>query len=133
MLAPTMSPRPLALVPLLLSAACAAQPRAAKAPGYVAIYRWQVKPGCEAEVGAAWRVEAERYRARYGSCGARLHREDDGTFLSTAFWPSRQAWATAPRPIDAPEAEATLNRCITAKVEELHLVPVEDVAAPTCE
>lgn len=114
---------------LLLLAGCAA---AQRPPGFVAIYRWQVKPGCEGEVRAAWRAEAERYRAKYRSCGARLHREDDGTFVSTAFWKSREAWASAPRPIDLPEAEATLDRCIVAKVEELHLAPVEDVASGTC-
>jgi len=120
----------LRFAPLLL-AACAASH--ATQPGFVAVYRWQVKPGCEEAVEAAWRAEAERYRAKYGSCGARLHREDDGTFVSTAFWRSRDAWSSAPRPIDAPEAEATLNRYITAKVEELHLTPVVDVAAPTCK
>lgn len=119
--------RPLALL-LALGTGCAAH--AARAPGFVAIYRWQLKPGCEDAARAAWRVEAERYRARYGSCGARLHRADDGTFVATAFWRSREAWAAAPRPIDAPEAEATLNACIVQKVEELHLVPVEDVAEP---
>jgi hypothetical protein len=99
----------------------------------VAIYRWRVKPDCEDRVRAAWRAEAERYRTRYGSCGARLHRADDGSLVSTAFWRSREAWASVPRPIDLPEAEATLNACITEKVEELDLVPVEDVALATCE
>ncbi len=117
---------------LLLTASCTTVRAAHSPPGFVAIYRWEIKPGCEDAVRAAWRVEAERYRARYQSCGARLHREDDGTFVSTAFWPTRDAWASAPRPIDTPEAEAVLNRCIVSKVFELHLAPVEDVASPTC-
>jgi hypothetical protein len=122
----------LLLAAVVLGTGCASATPALRPPGFVAIYRWSVKSGCEASVQSAWRLEAERYRARYGSCGARLHREEDGTFVSTAFWASRAAWAAAPRPIDLPSAESTLNACIVAKVEELHLTPVEDVAAPTC-
>jgi len=117
----------------LLCAGCTAVTPAVRAPpGFVAIYRWTIKDGCENAVRAAWRVEAERYRARYASCGARLHREADGTLVSTAFWPSREQWAAAPRPVDTPDAEDALNRCIVSKVEELHLTPLEDVAAPAC-
>ena len=116
---------------LLLSAAgCATR---GPPPGYVAIHRWQVKPGCEDVVREAWRAEAARYRDRYGSCGARLHRAGDGTLVATAFWRTRADADRAPRPIDAPGAEAALNRCLVAEVESLQLETLEDLSDLRCE
>jgi hypothetical protein len=114
-----------ALLLTLLAGCAAAPPR----PGFVAIYRWRVNPGCEAAFTAAWHAEAERYRDTWGSAGARLHRADDGSFVATAFWPSRDAWAHAPRPLDLPQAEAVLDRCVAERGEALHLGPVDDVPA----
>ncbi len=104
---------------------CATAPRP---PNYVAIYRWQVKPECHDAFVAAWQAEAERYRDRYGSLGSRLHQAEDGSFVATAFWESERAWSSAPRPLDLPEAESVLNRCIEAKLDELHLTVERDVA-----
>jgi len=114
----------LALV--LLLADCS---RAVPAPAFVSIYRWQVARGCEPDFVRAWQAEAERYRDRYGSRGSRMHRAEDGTFVATAFWASKEAWAAAPRPLDLPSAEAVLNRCIEARVSELHLDVVDDIEA----
>ena len=60
---------------------------------FVAVYRWHVRPGCEARFVAAWEAETLRFRARWGSHGTRLFRADDGTFVATALWPS---WAAPP-------------------------------------
>lgn len=104
--------------------ACATAPRR---PGFVAIYRWQVKPECQEAFVSAWTAEAERYRDRYGSLGSRLQRAEDGTYVATAFWESARAWSSVPRPLDLPAADAVLNRCIESKVEELHLSVASDV------
>jgi hypothetical protein len=90
-----------------------------------------LKPGCDREVLDAWHQEASRYRDRYGSLGSRLHQSEDGSWVATAFWSSRQAWAAAPRPLDLPVAEQVLNRCIESKVEELHLTVEDDVPPGT--
>jgi hypothetical protein len=120
-----MPARSLSLALVLAFSACAT---ALRPPGYVAVYRWQVKAECRGAFVAAWQAEAERYRDRYGSLGSRLHQAEDGTFVATAFWESEEAWSRAPRPLDLPEAESVLNRCVEAKVEELHLQVARDVA-----
>ena len=110
----------------LVSACATASPT----PQFVAIYRWQVKPGCETEFVAAWSAEAARYHVQYGSLGSRLHRDEDGTYLATAFWASAKAWSSAPRPLDLPASEEVLKRCIEAKLDERHLTVVGDVSGP---
>src|SRR5690606_1331589 len=57
------------------------------------IYRWTVKPGLDAEFRAGWLRGTQAIHARCGSFGARLHRTDDGTYVSYAVWPDHAARA----------------------------------------
>ena len=54
------------------------------------LYRWSVKPGMEAEFRAGWLRGTRAIHARCGSFGARLHKKDDGTFVSYAVWPDEE-------------------------------------------
>lgn len=56
-----------------------------------AVYRWRVKPGMEAEFEDAWRSGTRAIHDRCGSFGARLHRAEDGSYVSYALWPSEEA------------------------------------------
>jgi heme-degrading monooxygenase HmoA len=62
---------------------------------FVAAYRWSVRPGKEAQFRAAWRRGTALIRAKYGSLGSRLHRDDAGHFIGVAEWPDRETWQRA--------------------------------------
>jgi len=65
---------------------------------FVAAYWWKVKPGKEEQFRAAWRRGTELIRAKYGSLGSRLHREngpDGPRFIGVAEWPDRATWQAA--------------------------------------
>jgi quinol monooxygenase YgiN len=84
---------------------------------FVAVYRWRVKPGREAEFRAAWVAVAEATFRAYGSLGSRLHRDADGAWVAYAQWPSREAWEAAWKkgePAD-PAATATMRDCVEAE------------------
>jgi quinol monooxygenase YgiN len=83
---------------------------------FVALYRWRVKPGREAEFRAAWVAVTEATYRTYGSLGSRLHRDADGAWVAYAQWPSRAAWEAAwtqGKPAD-PAATATMRDCVEA-------------------
>lgn len=62
---------------------------------FVAVYRWRVHVGKEAQFRAAWRRGTELITARYGSYGSRLHRDGDGSFIGYAEWPDEATWQKA--------------------------------------
>lgn len=55
---------------------------------FVAIYRWRIKPGQEAAFEQGWERTSIEVRSMHGSLGSRLHRSDDGTYMSYARWNS---------------------------------------------
>ncbi len=65
---------------------------------FVVAYRWTVHRGKEDQFRTAWRRGTELIRARYGSLGSRLHREDGPggpRFVGIAEWPDRATWQAA--------------------------------------
>ena len=48
---------------------------------FVAAYWWKVHPGKEDQFRSAWRRGTALIRAKYGSLGSRLHRDDQGRFI----------------------------------------------------
>lgn len=65
---------------------------------FVVAYRWTVHRGKEEQFRAAWRRGTELIRARYGSLGSRLHREEGSgrpRFVGIAEWPDRATWQAA--------------------------------------
>jgi hypothetical protein len=95
---------------------------------FVAVYRWRIRPDCEDRFRAAWQAETLVFRDTWGSYGTRLSRDDDGTWVALAFWPTRAQWIAAhrqPLPLSGPEA--TLAECIVVKEQELHLEASDDL------
>lgn len=80
----------------------------AASDAFMAVYRWRVRPGCEARFQAAWRAAILASRSTWGSYGRWLTRTDDGAWVALAFWPSRARWAEAHRePLQLAGPEAT--------------------------
>ena len=62
---------------------------------FVAVYSFNVKPGMEEQFQQAWAVRTREIIEASGSFGSRLHRNEDGTVVAYAQWPSRAAWENA--------------------------------------
>ena len=62
---------------------------------FVVAYWWRAHPGKEEQFRAAWRRGTELIRAKYGSLGSRLHRDEEGRFVGVAEWPDRATWQAA--------------------------------------
>ena len=58
---------------------------------FAVIYRWRVIPGREEQFIAGWYRCSSLIRKRFGSYGSRLHRADDGLFVSYGRWPNAES------------------------------------------
>jgi heme-degrading monooxygenase HmoA len=102
----------------------AASPRV----GFAVIYRWRLHAGAEEAFISAWHRVSSLLESERGSCGARLHRGDDGIWYSYAQWPSQQARADAFALGDVdPAAQATMKAAILEQLPDVLLEPVADL------
>src|SRR5262245_55306548 len=62
---------------------------------FLAVYRWRVKPGKEAQFREGWRRGTIEIARIYGSLGSRLCQDQDGRFVGVAEWPDRETWEKA--------------------------------------
>jgi quinol monooxygenase YgiN len=60
---------------------------------FCVVYQWQVKADKEEQFRQSWCTITEAIFCQNGSLGSRLHKNDDGTFVAYAQWPSRELWA----------------------------------------
>ncbi|GAC1389534.1 MAG: hypothetical protein NVSMB31_05580 [Vulcanimicrobiaceae bacterium] len=81
---------------------------------FTVIYRWRVKPELEPEFLRVWHVRTKKIEEHCGSYGARLHKSDDGTYVSIALWPSRDAWDA---PMNLPD-DTEDDRIFRASIQE---------------
>ncbi|HEY9789269.1 MAG TPA: antibiotic biosynthesis monooxygenase [Candidatus Obscuribacterales bacterium] len=72
---------------------------------FVAVYSFKLKPNMEEQFQQAWAERTKEIIKASGSFGSRLHRNEDGTFVAYAQWPSRKAWENA-----APSETAARDR-----------------------
>jgi len=97
---------------------------------FVAAYWWKVHPGKEDQFRTAWRRGTALIRAKYGSLGSRLHRDDEGRFIGVAEWPDRATWQAAfdaKMVYDEPETRAAFVDAIAdAAREPMLLMEVTD-------
>ncbi|MEO8385265.1 MAG: antibiotic biosynthesis monooxygenase [Betaproteobacteria bacterium] len=103
-----------------------------KGPGFAVLYRWKLHSGMEDSfVEACSRVSALLLKHR-GSLGSRLHRGDDGIWVSYAQWPSAAARtaAFAAGPVDA-EASSQMRAAIAETFPEIVLESVADFMVAT--
>ncbi|HVJ65897.1 MAG TPA: antibiotic biosynthesis monooxygenase [Bdellovibrionota bacterium] len=59
---------------------------------FIAVYRFDVKKGFEAEFQNAWHDGTNVIYKRLGSLGSRLHLSEKGEWIAYAVWPSKEVF-----------------------------------------
>ncbi|MCB0640773.1 MAG: antibiotic biosynthesis monooxygenase, partial [Phaeodactylibacter sp.] len=91
---------------------------------FIAIYRFQAKPGQVQSFIEAWKDLTELIYQHCGSLGSRLHREDELNFIAYAQWPDRDTWKH-PKPLPATaDAIRQQMRESCSLIETLHELEV---------
>jgi len=105
-----------------------------KGPGFSVLYRWKLHPGMETSFVEAWSRVSALLLTQRGSLGSRLHRGDDGIWVSYAQWPSAEARSAAfsGAPVDA-EATRQMHAAIAETFPEVVLESVADFMVPLAE
>lgn len=105
-----------------------------KGPGFSVLYRWKLHPGMETSFVEAWSRVSALLLTQRGSLGSRLHRGEDGTWVSYAQWLSAEARSAAFSgvPVD-PEASRQMHAAIAETLPEVLLESVADFMVPLGE
>jgi quinol monooxygenase YgiN len=59
---------------------------------FIALYEFKVKTGFEKQFEENWAIVTEFIYTTRGSLGSRLHRDQDGTYVAYAQWPSEEQY-----------------------------------------
>jgi hypothetical protein len=95
-------------------------------PGFVVLYRWKLKSGCEEAFIEAWTEMTSILLAR-GSLGSRLHHGGDDTWYAYAQWPSAEARVAAfESPLPPSDAGDRMNAAVAERFPEIVLDVVAD-------
>lgn len=98
---------------------------------FALVYRWRIRPGCEARFVAAWTELTEAIASECGSLGSRLHRETDDILLAYAVWPSATQWDISNLDDDrARHCRAEMQACAERLLPDLHGEVLVDRLAP---
>lgn len=99
--------------------------------GFIVMYRWRLKPGCEQDFVEAW-SEVTQELLSHGSRGSRLHRGSDGIWYAYAQWPSAE---TRRRAFDAPrtivDARVRMQEAVAEHFPEVTLEVTADFLGDT--
>lgn len=95
---------------------------------FIALYRWRLKEGCEADFCEGWRKRTIEIRDNYGGWGSRLHKAEDGTFVAYAQWKDKETWeaAVAKSVVDS-EAVELMRRSISQRLPDVYMDVVDDL------
>ena len=98
---------------------------------FVAVYRWRLHPGREAQFREGWSRITELARERCGSGGSALFREADGTWCAIARWPTAddRERCFAKGSLD-PEASRLMREAVAEALPNLELELDTDLWAP---
>lgn len=94
---------------------------------YMVINRWKLLPDREQQFQQGWTNIIHRNIKHYGARGSRLHRADDGTWVSYSIWESREQWLSA-RHLDDSDQQARQHmlEAIQKQFEPITMVPILD-------
>jgi len=94
---------------------------------FIAIYKFQVKPGCETQLEDSWGALTDLIYRHEGSLGSRLHRDEEGSYIAYAQWPDRETWASADNlPPDLADPVSQKMRESCDKIETIYKLEVTD-------
>lgn len=93
---------------------------------FIALYEFRVHPGKEKQFEENWRKVTEAIYHQRGSLGSRLHKAQDGTYISYAQWPSEEQYnVETPLSENANEARRLMKEACFSQAT-LKLMTVED-------
>ena len=96
--------------------------------GFVAIYRWRLDSEKVDQFLKAWADVTRGIKSQRGGLGSKIHREDDGTYIAYAQWPSREAWTESSQlPSVDPAASKLMADAVLETLPSLYLDPLEDL------
>jgi quinol monooxygenase YgiN len=96
--------------------------------GFVAIYRWRLDSAKVDQFLKAWADVTRGIKSKRGGLGSKIHREDDGTYVAYAQWPSREAWTHSSQlPSVDPDASKAMADAVLETFPSLLLDPIEDL------
>jgi heme-degrading monooxygenase HmoA len=93
---------------------------------FCVIYQWKVKPGKEEEFRESWRAVTDAIYHQHGSLGSRLHKNDDGTWVAYAQWPTRELWESGAELLDVAVARAKWHDAIESESQVVFKLMVTD-------
>jgi quinol monooxygenase YgiN len=79
---------------------------------FCVVYQWQIKANKDEQFRQTWCTITEAIFSQHGSLGSRLHKNDDGTFVAYAQWPSRELWEDSAPTLGVDLARAEQNACL---------------------
>lgn len=98
-----------------------------KTPAFAVIYRWKLKEGLEQQFIENWSKATQLLMKERGALGSRLHQAEDGTWVSYAQWPNKEAWL---HHRSLPSIDPKISRLVTEAEEEafppILLTPIAD-------
>jgi len=94
---------------------------------YIALYRWKLKPGKEAQFREAWSEVTRAIRENCGSLGSRLHSSEDGTWVAYAQWPSKEVFQKKRSLGETVEAaRKRMREAVEENLPDLYLTDTDD-------
>jgi heme-degrading monooxygenase HmoA len=95
---------------------------------FAVIYRWQLRPGRDEQFVEGWHRCSTQIKKRFGSYGSRLHRTDEGLYVSYGRWPSEQAREPYREQLDFdPESFALMQGAIARELPETRMHIIGDL------
>ncbi len=94
---------------------------------FTVIYRWKLKQDHEQAFKEGWSEIIHRNIEKYGALGSRLHKGEDGLWVSYSQWTSHAHWLAARNLDDAHEkARKKMVHAILKQYDPIILTPVLD-------
>ncbi|GAA1694716.1 hypothetical protein GCM10009830_48180 [Glycomyces endophyticus] len=95
--------------------------------GYAVVHRWRVRPGYEDLFVEGWTRVAHAAHRFSGGYGSRLHRAEDGVWMSYARWPDKEAGDRGGQ--EDAEGAAMMSVSVEESLPVMHLEIVADLLA----
>jgi heme-degrading monooxygenase HmoA len=95
---------------------------------FAVIYQWRIVPGREEQFAAGWLRCSTQIKKRFGSYGSRLHRTDEGLYVSYGRWPSAEAREPYRAQLDFdPESFHMMQGAIATELPEIRMHIIGDL------